>query len=133
MVVLLEPDAAMRARLFLLVVVVVALLLPARAEAAVKLERFEAWLWMPGPPGVVRIEWTAIEHDNFEWMLWRWEGANQPVEPFCSWRACQRNPCSYPCLDIPYVVGVQYWLTDKDTQGRVTWHGPVVPEEPASQ
>jgi len=90
----------------------------------VELVNFEAI----GKEGFVNLVWmTEVEVDNYKWLITRSEQRDGSYKKIAEQDAVGNGPNYYTYTDSSVIPDRSYWykLGDMNTEGKITWHGPV--------
>lgn len=94
------------------------------SPTVVELVNFEAI----GREGFVDIKWmTEVEIDNYKWLISRSTENDGVYKKIAEQDAMGSGPNNYTYTDLSVIPNRSYWykLGDMDTDGKITWHGPV--------
>ena len=94
-------------------------------SVGIELLNFEAI----GRAGHVELRWsTAVEIDNYKWLIYRSDQCNADYEKIAEMRSLGDGPNNYEYVDSAIEAANTYWykLGDMDRYGNISWHDPVV-------
>jgi len=102
---------------------------PRTAAQALAIELSE-FTYQSGSEGITLIWQTASENNNYEWLIERSSSPDDGFQRLAVLQSEEGSPIgrSYSYIDATVLPNTTYYyrLGDKDDEGQITWHGPVL-------